>query len=166
MKQSNALLSLVLVLALIYYSFSSLMPRATNSLSLSETEFSTERALIPLREIAKAPHYYGSTDHKRVRAYLENELIGLGFETEIQEGYVLNPEWRKMNKPKNILGRIKGSGSGKSLLLLSHYDSALVPSFGASDAGSGVVTILESLRAYLALNKAPINDIIVLFTDC
>jgi hypothetical protein len=42
----------------------------------------------------------------------------------------------------------------------------LVASFGASDAGSGVVTILESLRAYLALNKAPINDIIVLFSDC
>jgi len=166
MKQSNAFLSLVLVLVLIYYSFSSLMPRATNSLSLSETEFSTERALIPLREIAKAPHYYGSPDHKRVRAYLENELKGLGFETEIQEGYVLNPDWRNMDKPKNILGRIKGSGSGKSLLLLSHYDSALIPSFGASDAGSGVVTILESLRAYLALNKAPINDIIVLFTDC
>ena len=166
MKRSKALLSFLLVLALVYYSFSSLMPRAGTSSSTSETEFSTERALIPLREIAKAPHYYGSQEHIRVRAFLVNELKGLGFETEIQEGYVLNHEERNMDKPKNILGRIKGSGNGKSLLLLSHYDSALVPSFGASDAGSGVVTILESLRAYLALNKAPINDIIVLFTDC
>jgi hypothetical protein len=166
MKQPYALLSFILALALIYYSFSSLMPRAGTSPTTSETEFSTERALIPLREITKAPHYYGSQDHSRVRDFLVNELKGLGFETEIQEGYVLNPEVRNMDKPKNIIGRIKGSGSGKSLLLLSHYDSALVPSFGASDAGSGVVTILESLRAYLALNKAPINDIIVLFTDC
>ena len=50
-------------------------------------------------------------------------------------------------------------------MLLSHYDSALTPSFGASDAGSGVVTILETLRAYKASGKKPKNDIIVLFTD-
>src|SRR5690606_10518453 len=49
--------------------------------------------------------------------------------------------------------------------LLSHYDSALVPSFGASDAGSGVVTILESVRAYLASKNQPKNDIIILFSD-
>ena len=41
------------------------MPREGTSSSPSETEFSTERALIPLREIAKAPHYHGSEDHKR-----------------------------------------------------------------------------------------------------
>ena len=50
-------------------------------------------------------------------------------------------------------------------MLLSHYDSALTPSYGASDAGSGVVTILETLRAYKASGKKPKNDIIVLFTD-
>ena len=166
MKRPNAFLSLVLIVVLVYYSFSSLMPKNSASTPLSSEDFSVERALIPLREIAKAPHYYGSQDHKRVRLFLENELINLGFETEIQEGYVLNLAGRHLDKPKNVLGRIKGSGNGPSLLLLSHYDSALVASFGASDAGSGVVTILESLRAYLALNKAPINDIIVLFSDC
>ena len=50
-------------------------------------------------------------------------------------------------------------------MLLSHYDSALTPSYGASDAGSGVVTILETLRAYKASGKKPKNDIVVLFTD-
>ena len=40
-----------------------------------------------------------------------------------------------------------------------------MPSFGASDAGSGLVTILESVRAYLASGKTPKNDIIILFTD-
>jgi len=34
---------------------------------------------------------------------------------------------------------------------------------GASDAASGVTTILESIRAFLAKNKTPKNDIIVLF---
>ena len=166
MKQSNAFLSFILILGLIYYSFSSLMPKKGTSASINETEFSTERALIPLKVIAKAPHYYGSVEHKNVRLFLENELKSLGFETEIQEGYVLNPDWRNLNKPKNIVGRLKGSESGKSLLLLSHYDSALVPSLGASDAGSGIVTILESLRAYIATGEKPKNDIIVLFTDC
>lgn len=72
------------------------MPKVGNSSSHSETEFSTERALIPLREIAKAPHYHGSQDHIRVRAFLVNELKDLGFDTEIQEGYVLNPEERNI----------------------------------------------------------------------
>jgi hypothetical protein len=51
------------------------------------------------------------------------------------------------------------------LLLLSHYDSSPHSSFGASDAGSGVVTILEGLRAFLSDGKIPKNDIIVLISD-
>jgi Zn-dependent M28 family amino/carboxypeptidase len=48
-------------------------------------------------------------------------------------------------KSKNIC-RIKGSANSKALLLLSHYDSAPHSfSRGASDAGSGVATILESV---------------------
>ncbi len=78
---------------------------------------------------------------------------------------MINQKWKSLDKPKNIIAQIKGSENGKSLLLLSHYDSALTPSFGASDAGSGVVTILETLRAYKASGKKPKNDIIVLFTD-
>ncbi len=166
MKRSFPFFSLLLVLGLVYYSFYSLMPQKGTSASISETEFSTGRALVPLKEISKAPHYYGSDEHKKVGIFLENELKKLGLETETQEGFALNLEEKKLNKPKNIIGRLKGSGKGKALLLLSHYDSALVPSFGASDAGSGVVTILESLRAYLAAGKTPKNDIIVLFSDC
>ena len=75
MKRPNAFLSLVLIVVLVYYSFSSLMPKNSASTPLSSEDFSVERALIPLREIAKSPHYYGSQDHKRVRLFLENELI-------------------------------------------------------------------------------------------
>lgn len=142
------------------------MPHNGTSASIPETEFSTGRALIPLKEISKAPHYSGSEEHQRVGTFLENELKNLGMETQTQEGFVLISEQGKLTKPKNIVGRLKGSGDGKALLLLSHYDSALVPSFGASDAGSGVVTILESLRAFLANGRTPVNDIIILFSDC
>ena len=165
MKRFQSLISFFLIIGLVYLSFSSLMPKSGTPASISETKFSTERALIHLREITKAPHYIGTEEHARVREYIVEQLNGLGLETEIQEGFIMNTKWKSLDKPKNILAKIKGSGNGKSLLLLSHYDSALTPSFGASDAGSGVVTILETIRAFQASAKTPTNDIIVLFTD-
>ena len=165
MKRFQSLISFFLIIGLVYLSFSSLMPKSGTPASISETKFSTERALIHLREITKAPHYIGTEEHARVREYIVEQLNGLGLKTEIQEGFIMNPKWKSLDKPKNILAKIKGSGNGKSLLLLSHYDSALTPSFGASDAGSGVVTILETIRAFQASAKTPTNDIIVLFTD-
>ena len=165
MKRFQSLISFFLIIGLVYLSFSSLMPKSGTPASISETKFSTERALIHLKEITKAPHYIGTEEHARVREYIVEQLNGLGLETEIQEGFIMNPKWKSLDKPKNILAKIKGSGNGKSLLLLSHYDSALTPSFGASDAGSGVVTILETIRAFKASAKTPTNDIIILFTD-
>lgn len=141
------------------------MPSEGTLASTPATEFSTERALIPLKEISQKPHFHGTEEHTRVREFLVSELKKLGLETEIQEGFVLSGAKRGLIKPKNIVARLKGNGTGKSLVLLSHYDSALVPSLGASDAGSGIVTILESLRAYKASGKTPKNDIIVLFSD-
>ena len=165
MKSLQSLASFLLIVGLVYYSFFSLMPQKGSPSSVEETKFSTERALIPLKEITKAPHYIGTKEHARVRNYLIGQLEELGLETQVQEGFVINPKWKSLDKPKNIIAKIQGSENGKSLLLLSHYDSALTPSYGASDAGSGVVTILETLRAYKASGKKPKNDIIVLFTD-
>lgn len=165
MKNVNALLSLLVITALVYYSFYGLMPHYEESEVLAATEFSVDKALTPLEEIAKEPHYLGSQGDEDVRKFLIGELRKLGMEPHIQEGFSLNPESKTLNKPINIAARIKGSEDGKALLLLSHYDSALVPSFGASDDGSGLVTILESIRAYIASGNHPKNDIIILFTD-
>ena len=66
----------------------------------------------------------------------------MGLKTEIQNQVVLNSR-RVATNAANIIGTIKGSRKGKSLVLLTHYDSSAHSSFGASDAGSGVVTILE-----------------------
>ena len=165
MKSLQSLASFFLIVGLVYYSFFSLMPQKGSPSSVEETKFSTERALIPLKEITKAPHYIGTKEHARVRNYLISQLEELGLETQVQEGFVINPKWKSLDKPKNIIAKIQGSENGKSLLLLSHYDSALTPSYGASDAGSGIVTILETLRAYKSSGKKPKNDILVLFTD-
>lgn len=165
MKPYRTLLSLLFIIGLVYYSFYSLMPQVNTSSSISKEEFSVERALIPLKEISKAPHYHGSEEHKRVRNYLKQQLQELGFETQIQEGFVFDEASKGLDRPKNILARFKGSQNSKALLLLTHYDSALIPSYGASDAGSGVVTILETVRAYFASGAVPKNDIIIVFSD-
>src|SRR5690606_21703662 len=165
MKKFGAVLSLLLIIALVFYSFYGLMPHYNENKTVAETEFSVKKALIPLKEISKTPHYLGSEGHETVRNYLLSELEKLGLETETQKGFVLSPKSKTLTKPKNILGRIKGTDNGKTLLLLSHYDSALIPSYGASDAGSGVATILESVRAFLASSEKPKNDIIILFSD-
>jgi acetylornithine deacetylase/succinyl-diaminopimelate desuccinylase-like protein len=47
---------------------------------------------------------------------------------------------------ENILVRLKGTNSTGVLLLTAHYDSVSTAP-GATDDGSGVVTLLETLRA-------------------
>ncbi|MDG4863769.1 hypothetical protein P8605_37065, partial [Streptomyces sp. T-3] len=53
--------------------------------STPDTEFSADRALRHLREIAAEPHPTGSAAADRVREYLLAELKELGLETEVQE---------------------------------------------------------------------------------
>ncbi len=165
MTRLNSLFSFILIALLVSYSFSALMPKEAAPANTDKTAFSAERALVPLKEITKAPHYLGSPEHENVKNYLVEQLKKLDLNPVVQEGFVLNTKWKSLDKSKNIIAKIPGTNPGKALLIFSHYDSAPVPSFGASDAGSGVVTILESLRAYKASGKQPKNDIIILFTD-
>ena len=130
----------------------------------SENVFSTDRALTHVEKISKKPHGVGFPAHAEVRSYIVSELEALGLETSIQEGYTAG-DWGNLSKAINILARIKGTEDGKALLLLSHYDSSPHSSLGASDAGSGVATILEGIRAFLSEKKQPKNDIIILITD-
>ena len=140
-----------------------MMPQSVSKIEGSLSEFSTQRALKKLAVITKEPHYVGTQNHEVVADYLVKELENLGLETSIQEGYTLT-DWGNLVKSKNILARIKGTANSKALLLLSHYDSAPhSKSLGASDDGSGIVTILEGLRTYLHNNSQPKNDIIILF---
>ncbi len=156
--------AVLLISLAIYWSFSAIIPSKISTIDAPDNQFSTQRALVHLKEISKAPHYLGSASHLEVQNYIVNALEALSIETELQTDYAIG-EWGNFSKPTNILGRIKGRETGKALLLMSHYDSHPHSSFGASDAGSGVVTILEGLRAFLSKNKTPKNDIIVLITD-
>ncbi|MBO0324362.1 M28 family peptidase [Muricauda sp. CAU 1633] len=163
MKFSKSLALLLLFFA-VYWSYKSLVPSYSPDEDTVQEHFSTDRALFHVKNISIEPHAVGFPGHARVRAYIIAELKKMGLETITQEGYTAG-DWGNLSKATNILAKIKGSGEGKALLLLSHYDSNPHSSYGASDAGSGVATILEGVRAFLAENKTPKNDIIILITD-
>lgn len=164
MKTYAPVVSFLLLLLALYTAFSLNMPSYPAGKQHPEDAFSVDRALEHVEAIAREPHAVGFPAHARVRDYLLGELEQLGLDPSIQEGHTAG-DWGNYSWAENILARIKGSGQGKALLLLSHYDSNPHSSYGASDAGSGVATLLEGLRAFLATNKTPENDIILLFSD-
>ena len=165
MKKYAPIISFLIIVSVIYWSFADMLPSYSENKTVTKTEFSINNALAHLKEISKTTHYTGSEDHIKVQNYIVNELKKLGLQPEIQQQVSINNKWRAATNNANIIATIKGSEIGKSLVLLSHYDSNPHSSLGASDAGSGVVTILESVRAFLAKNKTPKNDIHIVITD-
>jgi hypothetical protein len=165
MKKYASTLSVIIILCVVYWSFSDLIPSYNKSKTVSETEFSIDNALTHLKEISKTQHFTGSENHAVVQNYIVDELKKLGLTPEIQQQVAINNKWRASTNTANIIATVKGSENGKSLVLLSHYDSNPHSSPGASDAGSGVVTIIESVRAFLAKNTTPKNDIHIVITD-
>lgn len=164
MKTSTSTLTLILIAFIIFLGFKLSMPGSPTSKELKTSQFSSEKALAHIKKISTKPHSVGFPAHEEVRKYLRGELEKLGLKTSVQEGYTTG-DWANLSKAVNIIAKIEGTEKGKALLLLSHYDSNPHSALGASDAGSGVATILEGVRAYLAENKKPKNDIIILFSD-
>lgn len=164
-KNYSSLYTMLVLVAVIFGIFYTMMPQTYDTEEASVSEFSTKRALEKVKAIAQKPHYVGSKNHEVVAQYLVQELKNLGLQPSIQEGFTMT-EKGTLVQSKNILARIEGSANTKSLLLLSHYDSAPHSySYGASDDASGVATILESVRAFLHTKTQHKNDIIILFSD-
>ncbi len=161
----SGLIAFLLLVFAIWLNFNFDQPDYQPESSIPDSQFSTQRAFEHVAEIGKKQHYVGSEAHSEVRNYIVNQLQEMGLEVQTQEGFNLSKE-ANLVRPENILARIEGSGDGKNaLVLMSHYDSATHSSYGASDAGSGVATVLEGIRALLN-SKTPFeNDIIILFTD-
>jgi hypothetical protein len=165
MKYISAFIQALLFGLAIALSFYSLQPSVDSS--TSNTDFSAENALLHVKEIAKEPHYTGSKQHAVVRNYIVSELENLDLEPHIQQGF--SATYQKgvsVAIPENVIAKIEGKNpESPALVIMSHYDSAPASSFGAADAGSGVATILESTRAFLAKNEQPNQDIIIVFSD-
>ncbi len=161
----SAAVSFLFILGIAWYAITSQTPDASMDNDVPLTDWSTFRAMQHVEKIAQQPHYTGSAANDEVRSYLVSQLQKLGLNPSTQTGYALDA-YGNMARPSNVLARIEGDNAGgDALLLLSHYDSDPHSAIGASDAGSGVATILEGVRAFIASNKKPKNDIIILFTD-
>jgi hypothetical protein len=164
-KNKDTFIAIIAIGLIIFWIFFSMMPKFIDTDERPLSEFSVKRALNHVSRISENPHYVGSQNHTSVAAYLESELEKMGLETRTAEGTTLT-DWGNLVKSKNILARIDGSGDGKALLLLSHYDSAPhSASRGAADDGAGVASILEGIRAFLHNKTQHANDVIILFSD-
>ena len=152
-----ACLALVAALAVVRHRPPDMVPA-----SAPPTEFSAERAFAHIREYARKPHPVGSAANGEVRDYLLQYIAGLGESPQVQEAMV-NPHAGRASTIRNILVRVKGTQNTRAVALVAHYDS--VPyGPGAADDGTGVATLLETLRALKA--GSPLrNDVIFLFTD-
>ncbi|MBW7474721.1 M20/M25/M40 family metallo-hydrolase [Paenibacillus oenotherae] len=160
-KGIHAALQTLLIALLLYMSLSPFLPPSSVPDTAPQDVFSSGRAMHHLEQISRQPHPTGSKELQRVREYIIAQLKALGIEPEIQQSKAtVNGQALDVY---NVIGEIKGTHSTKDVLLSAHYDT--VPeSNGASDDGSGVVTLLETAR--LIKSGPPLaNNIILLFTD-
>ena len=132
-----------------------------------DSVFSSARAMSHLARIASEARPPGSPNHARTRDYLIDRLGALGHAPAVQTTTSFRPGFggtTTVATVRNILARIPGTEpGGPAVLVTAHYDSREI-SLGAADDGSGVVAILETVRALGA--RAPLrNDLIVLITD-
>jgi peptidase M28-like protein len=158
-------LFLVLASAL---AFRSLVPPAAVPVSAPTNEFSAERAFKHLEFIAREPHPTGSAANARVRDYLIDQLKSMGLEPKVQQA-VAATSWDIGGAPygsgvvQNVIGLSRGTNSTGTVLLMAHYDSVQTGP-GAGDNGSGVVTLLETLRALQS--SAPLrNNVLFVFSE-
>ncbi|MXX56937.1 MAG: M28 family peptidase [Gemmatimonadetes bacterium] len=159
-------LTLVVLLLTAWFSSSYRAMPAPVPATAADSIFSSGRAMAHLVRIASEARPPGSPAHARVREYLVDELRRLGHEPEVQTStsVVSGSSSARAATVRNVLARIPGSEpGGRAVLVTAHYDSREI-ALGAGDDGSGVVAILESLRALGVLGQLR-NDLIVLITD-
>lgn len=142
-------------------------PPAPLPVDAPATAFSAGRAMQDLEVIAREPHPMGpSPAHAEVRDYLLGEIRAMGLEPQVQDSFgvrLVRPGFVLGGFVENILVRLPGTDPEGAILLVSHYDTTPANP-GAACSTSGVVTILEILRA---LQSGPPlrQDVIALFTD-
>jgi len=124
-------------------------------------EFSADRALPHVKQIAAVPHPVGSAANARARDYILGELGQLGLQPRVLRA--TTARGNEVARVENIHARIPGRDGTGHVVLAAHYDSASQAP-GAADDAAGVAAILETARALRA--GVPLrNDIDLLITD-
>ena len=139
-------------------------PPAPAAATAPATEFSAERALAHVREIAQRPHPAGSADNARVRDYLIAQLRALGLEPQVQEATGVGTRYPDAGRIRNVLARLPGrSPGGPAVVLMAHYDG-VAGGPAAGDDAAGSAAILETVRA-LRAGPPLAHDVIIAITD-
>jgi len=167
LKNSAGLLTFLFLIFWLILSLYQESPPAAVSAGAPAADFSSGRAMQHVQAIAKTPHPIGSSEHAAVRDYIFSTLASDGLQPAIQTATSVNRNGDSLlvaGTIQNVVARLQGTNNTRALLLAAHYDSK-AQAFGASDDGSGVAALLETLRA---LKSGPQlrNDVIFLFTDC
>src|SRR3569832_178895 len=133
------------------------------------TEFSAARAYATLCRILveQVPHPVSSNANHDVRDRARAEFTTLGIKTDLYRASGCNGRaiygFFACGTVEDIIAQV-APGQGKAIVMLAHYDS--VPAGpGASDDQSGVVTILETIRALKARGIKTRHPIIAVITD-
>ncbi|WP_342807770.1 M28 family peptidase [Alteromonas sp. M12] len=170
-KNASRLISFLVIMAIVFtvvLTWNAQKPSDDAQYKMGSVDISASNIRTHLSKIAEYPHFTGSIEHTNVREYIVNELEELDLEVEVQTTLALSSKYFVASNVANIIAKIPATtqpGGNKGLALMSHYDSANGYSPGASDAGSGVSTILESIRAFLESGLPHSNDIYIIFTD-
>ena len=168
MRPSRVLSGLAVLAAIVLsavLAIRAIAPPQPPSGDIPASEFSAHRAFALLKDIAAEPHALGMAAHDAVRDRIIEMWREIGLEPQLQAGLYVGAENHYAARVENILVRLPGKNppAGRTLMLATHYDS-VSPAPGAADAGSGVVTLLETARA---LRSGPplAGDVIFLITD-
>ncbi|RDY27898.1 hypothetical protein CHL78_007805 [Romboutsia weinsteinii] len=169
---SYAILLIVLTISAII-GYNSLYPSKANHTDNSKVNVSKQ--VDHIKEIAKEPHsIFDGEAHENVKNYLIDELKELGVESKVYDYKDVYVERTKTKENlQNIYAEIKGKNDSY-IMLVTHYDSSHAKkeryaesdgSVGAADAGYGLSTILETIRAIKENNVTLNNGIKILITD-
>lgn len=156
-------LPLVVILLVVLASWWASLPPTPKPATAPPDQFSAERAMAHLKELARAPHPAGSSENDRVFQTLISILRDLNVEVETIEGPVRHGD-RGLVWERAVLARVRGTDpSGKAIAVDAHFDS--VPyGPGAADDLSGGVAMLEVCRALKS--QPPLrHDVIFVFSD-
>ena len=170
--KSKKYISYAIILAVLIISsiigYNSLYPSKENY--DDNTKVNVSNQMNHIKEIAKEPHsIFDKEAHEDVRDYLLKELKALDIDPIL---YTYKDVFVERTNTKenleNIYAEIKGKNDSY-IMLVTHYDSSRAKkeryaekdgSLGAADAGYGLSTILETIRAIkennVTLRRSPL----------
>lgn len=160
-----ALAALGALILLAVLTLLTLRPADPRPASAPAGDFSADRAMSRIEQIAGRAHPTGSAAQQQVRDFLVAQLRAAGVEPSVQDRVAVRATAGTLDagSVSNVYAMVPGRQPTGQVLLVAHYDSVPIGP-GAADNGGNVAALLEIVRA-LKAGPQHRNDIGVLFTD-